>query len=66
MAKISKDTASETMAVDGYEGHFQDLEGYTVAYEALGPMSARRSSPRQVIPTPKMAMYRYLPRRAMS
>jgi len=35
MAKISKETAAETMAVEGYEGHFQDLDGYTVAYEAF-------------------------------
>ena len=33
MAKISKEAAAETMVVDGYEGHFHDLEGYTVAYE---------------------------------
>jgi hypothetical protein len=35
MARISKETAAETMVVDGYEGHFQDLDGYTVAYEAF-------------------------------
>jgi hypothetical protein len=35
MAKVSKETAAETMAVEGYEGHFQDLDGYTVAYEAF-------------------------------
>jgi hypothetical protein len=35
MAKISKETAADTMTVEGYEGHFQDLDGYTVAYEAF-------------------------------
>ena len=35
MAKISKDTATDVMAVHGYEGHFEDLGGYTVAYEAF-------------------------------
>jgi hypothetical protein len=35
MAKTSKEAAAESMAVEGYEGHFQDLGGYTVAYEAF-------------------------------
>ena len=35
MAKISKDTATDVMAVDGYEGHFEDLDGYTVAFETF-------------------------------
>ena len=35
MAKVSKETASEVMAVDGYEGRTQDLGGYTVAYETF-------------------------------
>jgi hypothetical protein len=35
MAKISKEMAGEVMAVDGYEGHFHDLGGYTVAYESF-------------------------------
>jgi len=33
MAKVSKETASEVMAVEGYEGRSEDLGGYTVAYE---------------------------------
>ena len=35
MAKISKDTAADVMAVDGYEGRMQDLGGYTVAFESF-------------------------------
>jgi hypothetical protein len=35
MAKISKEAAGEVMAVEGYEGHFEDLDGYTVAFEAF-------------------------------
>src|SRR6188472_439369 len=35
MAKVSKETASEVMAVDGFEGRTQDLGGYTVAYETF-------------------------------
>jgi hypothetical protein len=34
MPKASKSTASETVAVEGYEGHFENLEGgYTVGFE---------------------------------
>jgi hypothetical protein len=34
MPKASKATASESMVVEGYEGHFEDLEGgYTVGFE---------------------------------
>ncbi len=33
MATVSKETASEVMAVQGYEGRSEDLGGYTVAYE---------------------------------
>jgi hypothetical protein len=33
MPKISKETASTTETAPGYEGHFEDLGGYTVAYE---------------------------------
>jgi hypothetical protein len=33
MPKASKQSASESMSVEGYEGHFQELEGYTVAFE---------------------------------
>src|SRR4029077_8593513 len=35
MAKVSKETASEVMAVDGYDGRSQDLGGYTVASETF-------------------------------
>lgn len=34
MPKASKQTASESMVVEGYEGHFENLEGgYTVGFE---------------------------------
>jgi mannose-6-phosphate isomerase-like protein (cupin superfamily) len=34
MPKASKGTASETVEVEGYEGHLEDFEGgYTVAFE---------------------------------
>jgi hypothetical protein len=34
MPKASKETASETMRVEGYEGHIEHFEGgYTVAFE---------------------------------
>ena len=34
MPKASKSTASETVEVEGYEGHLENLEGgYTVAFE---------------------------------
>jgi len=34
MPKASKETASETVQVEGYEGHIENLEGgYTVAFE---------------------------------
>ena len=34
MPKASKATAAETVEVEGYEGHLQDLDGgYTVAFE---------------------------------
>ncbi len=35
MPKASKESASETVEVEGYEGHLTDLgDGYTVAFEA--------------------------------
>ena len=35
MPKSSKATATESVVVDGYEGHLENLEGgYTVAFEA--------------------------------
>jgi hypothetical protein len=33
MPKISKQDASSTETAPGYEGHFEDLGGYTVAFE---------------------------------
>lgn len=33
MPKTSKDTASDSMVMEGYEGHFEQLEGYTVGFE---------------------------------
>jgi hypothetical protein len=32
MAKISRDTAIQTVTMGGYEGHFQELDGYTVEF----------------------------------
>lgn len=34
MPKTSKHQATETFEADGFEGHYQDLEGYTVGYES--------------------------------
>jgi hypothetical protein len=33
MAKASRETASETFALEGYEGHFEDFGPYTVGFE---------------------------------
>jgi len=34
MSKASKTTAAETVEVEGYEGHFENMaDGYTVAFE---------------------------------
>ena len=33
MPKASKQTASDSMTVEGYEGHFEELGGYTVGFE---------------------------------
>ena len=34
MPKASKDTASDSLEVEGYEGHFEDMEGgYTAGFE---------------------------------
>ena len=33
MPKASKQTTSESMTVEGYEGHYEELGGYTVAFE---------------------------------
>jgi hypothetical protein len=35
MPKVSKETASDTKAMEGFEGHFENLEGgYTVGFES--------------------------------
>ena len=33
MPKASKASASQTQKVEGYEGHYEELGGYTVAFE---------------------------------
>jgi hypothetical protein len=33
MPKTSKEQASEHLEMEGYEGHFQELDGYTVGFE---------------------------------
>lgn len=33
MPKVSRETASTTETAPGYEGHFEDLGGYTAAFE---------------------------------
>jgi hypothetical protein len=33
MPKTSKDQATETVAAEGFEGHYQELEGYTIGFE---------------------------------
>jgi hypothetical protein len=33
MPKTSKESAADSMTAPGYEGHFQELSNYTVAYE---------------------------------
>lgn len=33
MPKASKQTASDFVTVEGYEGHFEELGGYTVGFE---------------------------------
>ena len=33
MPKASKASASESQKLDGYEGHYEELGGYTVAFE---------------------------------
>jgi hypothetical protein len=33
MPKASRHTASESMSLEGYEGHFEELAGYTVGFE---------------------------------
>jgi hypothetical protein len=34
MARVSKDTASQVEAADGFEGHYTDTHGYTVGFES--------------------------------
>jgi hypothetical protein len=33
MPKASKQTASDSMLIEGYEGHFEELGGFTVGFE---------------------------------
>lgn len=33
MAHVSKASAPETLAADGFEGHYGELDGYTVGFE---------------------------------
>ena len=33
MPKASKETASDSMTLEGHEGHFEELDGYTVGFE---------------------------------
>lgn len=35
MAKISKATASQVESMDGFEGHYEDLGGYTAGFESF-------------------------------
>ena len=40
MPKVSKSTASETLAMEGFEGHYEKLEGgYTVGFESYSEES---------------------------
>jgi hypothetical protein len=34
MPKTSKQEASETFEAEGFEGHYQELEGYTIGFES--------------------------------
>ncbi len=33
MPKTSKEQAAESFAAEGFEGHYQELEGYTIGFE---------------------------------
>lgn len=33
MPKVSSETASQTVTIDGFEGRYEDLAGYTVGFE---------------------------------
>ena len=33
MPKVSKEGASQTEKMEGFEGHYEDLDGYTVGFE---------------------------------
>ena len=33
MAKIAKNDTSQTETMDGFEGRYEDLDGYTVGFE---------------------------------
>ena len=34
MAKIAKDQTTENFVMEGFEGHYEDLDGFTVGFEA--------------------------------
>lgn len=34
MAKIAKDQTSTVYEMEGFEGHYEDLDGYTIGFEA--------------------------------
>ena len=47
MPKTSKSSASETVEMEGYEGHLENFEGgYTVAFESTPQTPTSRSSSR--------------------
>ena len=33
MAKIAKHQASQTIQMEGFEGHYEDVDGYTIGFE---------------------------------
>jgi hypothetical protein len=39
MPKVSINTASEAIKMDGFEGHYEELDGYTVGFEAYSEES---------------------------
>ena len=44
MPQASKSTASEHIALEGYEGHFNDFGPYTVGFETRQTQTSRRCS----------------------
>lgn len=45
MPKSSKQTASGSMTLEGYEGHFEELGGYTVGFETYAGTEIVEFSP---------------------